>query len=86
MCLVFLAQSLCRLILILLKISAGASFDWLLIDDEHAPNDLRSTVTQLQVIAANSLFERVIVSEAAGLRDPDRATYYLAMYGYQSNV
>lgn len=34
------------------EISAGAGFDWLLIDGEHAPNDLRSVVAQLQVIAA----------------------------------
>lgn len=33
------------------EISAGAGFDWLLIDGEHAPNDLRSIVTHLQVIA-----------------------------------
>lgn len=29
------------------EISAGAGFDWLLIDGEHAPNDLRSIVAQL---------------------------------------
>lgn len=34
------------------EVSAGAGFDWLLIDGEHAPNDLRSIVAQLQVIAA----------------------------------
>lgn len=34
------------------EISAGAGFDWLLIDGEHAPNDLRSITAQLQVIAA----------------------------------
>ena len=34
------------------EISSGAGFDWLLIDAEHAPNDLRSVVAQLQVIAA----------------------------------
>ncbi|GHA61901.1 2,4-dihydroxyhept-2-ene-1,7-dioic acid aldolase [Amylibacter ulvae] len=36
------------------EISAGAGFDWLLIDSEHAPNDLRSIVAQLQVIAARN--------------------------------
>ncbi len=30
---------------------AGAGFDWLLIDNEHAPNDLRSTLAQLQAVA-----------------------------------
>ncbi len=34
------------------EICAGAGFDWLLIDGEHAPNDLRSIMAQLQVIAA----------------------------------
>ncbi len=34
------------------EISAGAGFDWVLVDAEHAPNDLRSIVAQLQVIAA----------------------------------
>ncbi|WP_300069580.1 aldolase/citrate lyase family protein [uncultured Ruegeria sp.] len=34
------------------EISAGAGFDWVLIDGEHAPNDLRSIVAQLQVIFA----------------------------------
>ncbi|MCX7565692.1 HpcH/HpaI aldolase/citrate lyase family protein [Sulfitobacter sp. F26169L] len=29
-----------------------AGFDWLVIDGEHGPNDLRSTLLQLQVIAA----------------------------------
>ena len=36
------------------EISAGAGFDWLLIDGEHAPNDLRSVIAQLQVIAASA--------------------------------
>lgn len=30
---------------------AGTGFDWLLIDGEHAPNDVRSTLAQLQAIA-----------------------------------
>ncbi|WBX99944.1 HpcH/HpaI aldolase/citrate lyase family protein [Ramlibacter tataouinensis] len=34
------------------EICAGAGFDWLLIDGEHAPNDLRSVLQQVQVIAA----------------------------------
>ena len=32
------------------EICAGAGFDWLLIDGEHAPNDLRSMLQQLQAI------------------------------------
>ena len=34
------------------EICAGAGFDWLLLDSEHAPNDLRSIMAQLQTIAA----------------------------------
>ena len=34
------------------EICAGAGFDWLLIDGEHAPNDLQSVLQQLQTIAA----------------------------------
>ena len=34
------------------EICAGAGFDWLLIDGEHAPNDLRTILQQAQVIAA----------------------------------
>jgi len=34
------------------EIIAGAGFDWLLIDGEHAPNDVRTILAQLQAIAA----------------------------------
>lgn len=34
------------------QICAGAGFDWLLIDGEHAPNDVRSILAQLQALAA----------------------------------
>ncbi|WP_298364256.1 4-hydroxy-2-oxoheptanedioate aldolase [Azospirillum sp.] len=34
------------------EIAAGSGFDWLLIDGEHAPNDLRGVLAQLQAIAA----------------------------------
>lgn len=30
---------------------AGTGFDWLLIDGEHAPNDVRSVLAQLQAVA-----------------------------------
>lgn len=33
------------------EICAGAGFDWLLIDGEHAPNDLRTILDQLRAIA-----------------------------------
>ncbi len=34
------------------EIAANVGFDWLLIDGEHAPSDLRTTLSQLQSIAA----------------------------------
>jgi 4-hydroxy-2-oxoheptanedioate aldolase len=33
------------------EICAGGGLDWLLIDSEHAPNDLRSILDQLQAVA-----------------------------------
>jgi len=33
------------------EVSATAGFDWLLIDGEHSPNDLQSTLSALQAIA-----------------------------------
>lgn len=33
------------------EIVAGAGFDWLLIDGEHAPNDVRTILAQLQAVA-----------------------------------
>jgi 4-hydroxy-2-oxoheptanedioate aldolase len=33
------------------ELAANADFDWLLIDGEHAPNDIRSMLGQLQAIA-----------------------------------
>ncbi len=35
----------------LAETSATAGFDWLLIDGEHAPNDVRSTLSALQAVA-----------------------------------
>ncbi|KWO42467.1 2-keto-3-deoxy-L-rhamnonate aldolase [Burkholderia sp. MSMB1459WGS] len=35
----------------LAEVSATAGFDWLLIDSEHAPNDLRTILAQLQAVA-----------------------------------
>ncbi len=34
------------------EIAASAGFDWLLIDGEHAPNDIRSIAAQLAVVRA----------------------------------
>jgi len=36
------------------EVSATAGFDWLLIDGEHAPNDLRSTLAALQAVAPHA--------------------------------
>lgn len=35
----------------LAEVAATADYDWLLIDGEHAPNDLRSTLAALQALA-----------------------------------
>ena len=42
------------------EICAGAGFDWVLIDGEHAPNDLRSTLHQLQAVAGHPATQPVI--------------------------
>lgn len=34
------------------EICAGAGFDWVLLDGEHSPNDLRTLLQQAQVVAA----------------------------------
>jgi 4-hydroxy-2-oxoheptanedioate aldolase len=34
------------------EVCASAGFQWLLIDGEHAPNDVRSILAQLQAVAA----------------------------------
>jgi 4-hydroxy-2-oxoheptanedioate aldolase len=49
------------------EMAATCGFDWLLIDGEHAPNDLRSTVAQLAVIDPSSSLPVV------RLRDDDPA-------------
>lgn len=35
------------------EVCAGAGFDWLLVDGEHAPNDLQTLVGQLHAISAS---------------------------------
>jgi 4-hydroxy-2-oxoheptanedioate aldolase len=37
------------------EVVATAGFDWLLIDGEHGPNDLRSVIAQLQALAPYSV-------------------------------
>lgn len=49
------------------EICAGAGFDWLLIDAEHSPNDLRSILEQLHAISAyaSHAVARIPVGETA---------------------
>lgn len=42
------------------EVIAGAGADWLLIDGEHSPNDLRSIVAQLQAVGAYPECEAVV--------------------------
>lgn len=37
------------------EICAGAGFDWLVIDAEHAPNDLQTVLAQLQAVASSGV-------------------------------
>ena len=52
------------------EICAGAGFDWLLIDGEHAPNDLRSVLAQLQAISPYGVepVVRPVVGETARIK------------------
>lgn len=49
------------------ELAANAGFDWLLIDGEHAPNDLRSMLGQLQAIApyASEAIIRPVIGDTA---------------------
>lgn len=49
------------------EVCATAGFDWLLIDGEHAPNDIRSILAQLQALAAYPVTPvvRAVTGEAA---------------------
>ena len=40
------------------EICAGAGFDWLMIDGEHAPNDIRSILAQLQASSRPTRYTR----------------------------
>jgi len=42
------------------EIAAGAGFDWLVIDGEHAPNDVRSVLAQLQAVAAYPASQAIV--------------------------
>ena len=47
------------------ELSASAGFDWLVIDGEHAPNDLRSMLAALQAVAAYSVHPVVRIPEGS---------------------
>lgn len=55
------------------ELCACAGFDWLLIDAEHAPNDLRSTLSQLQAIEGTGAHAIARLTEG----DPARIKRYL---------
>lgn len=52
------------------ELCATAGFDWLLIDNEHAPNDVRSTLAQLQAVApyGGQPVVRALQGEAAAIK------------------
>ena len=45
------------------ELCAGCGFDWVLIDGEHAPNDLRSMLSALQAVAAYPVHPVVRIPE-----------------------
>ncbi|MGL5999902.1 MAG: 4-hydroxy-2-oxoheptanedioate aldolase [Pseudomonas proteolytica] len=49
------------------ELAANAGFDWLLIDGEHAPNDLRGMLGQLQAVApyASEAVVRPVIGDTA---------------------
>lgn len=61
------------------EIVAGAGFDWLMIDAEHGPNDLRTVLAQLQALAAYPVNAVVRTVD----HDPARIKQYLDV-GVQS--
>lgn len=48
------------------EVLAGAGFDWLMLDTEHAPNDLRSVLHQLQAAAPYADSTSIVVRPAVG--------------------
>ena len=55
------------------ELAATCGFDWLLVDAEHGPNDLRSVLAQLQAIAPHPV--EALVRLPGG--DPDMIKQYL---------
>ena len=55
---------------------AGTGFDWLLIDGEHAPNDLRTVLGQLQAVASypTHAIVRPVIGDVPLVGDPTKPT------------
>ncbi|MBS0613373.1 MAG: hypothetical protein JSS24_09410, partial [Proteobacteria bacterium] len=53
-----------------IELLASVGYDWLLLDNEHAPNDLRSTLGQLQAMApyASQPLVRPVIGDTALLK------------------
>lgn len=53
------------------ELLAGTGFDWLLIDGEHAPNDVRSVLAQLQAAAPYPVHNvvRPVIGDTALMED-----------------
>ena len=64
------------------ELLAGCGYDWLLIDAEHGPNDLRGVLRQLQGIAAGERFLGVGHGELSQpvVRIPDASTSLIKQY------
>ena len=48
------------------EVLAGAGFDWILIDAEHAPNDVQSVLGQLQAMMEHSSSAVVRLARGGG--------------------
>ncbi|HZF15287.1 MAG TPA: aldolase/citrate lyase family protein [Steroidobacteraceae bacterium] len=49
------------------EISAGAGFDWLVIDAEHAPNTVQTVLAQVQALAAYPVHPIVRIAEGSAV-------------------
>ena len=56
------------------EVCATAGFDWLLVDGEHAPNDIPGTLAQLQALAAyrSHAVVRVVQGDASLVAGAER--------------
>ena len=71
------------------ELAATCGFDWLLVDAEHGPNDLRSVLAQLQAIAPHPVEARALVAATryppAGIRGVGAALARASRFAAQSN-